>query len=81
MITCDVTLVSARLLCRVLEETVVRVELKATRWESFISRSCSNSSCCALYLHAIPSALCSAVSTGGHGLPRHAWTEGETINK
>lgn len=46
----------------------------------FISRSC-NSSCCARYLHAVPSALCSAVSTGGHGLPRHAWTEGETVNK
>lgn len=32
MITCDVTL--TRLLSRVLEETVVRVEQKATRWES-----------------------------------------------
>lgn len=32
MIICDVTL--THLLSRVLEETVVRVEQKATRWES-----------------------------------------------
>lgn len=68
MITCAVTLISAHLLCRVLEETAVRVEQKATRWESL--------SVVAATVHAVrnpctPSHLLSALLSpqGAMGFP------------